>query len=161
MNIKIIFKVLVFSFFAYVYYTPARFSHFPWSPDVAFGHNIMPYFATFMALMAAHMIVETLAATLEGSGPIPHSYSSEGLAHIRKIGYSSIRVNGVPRFKATVFFNGKEREFDGLEEELQFRFKIGDKLVIRYHPDNDEKARVDLEASIKRLDSDSEEASAG
>jgi hypothetical protein len=74
--------------------------------------------------------------------------TSQMRGFVRNIGYSDTRVNNSPRFKALVFYSGIEKEFDLLPEAFQFNFEIGDEVVIRHHPDDEENSMLDFDLSL-------------
>ena len=67
---------------------------------------------------------------------------------ISNIGYSTIRINNMPRYKVTVRYSGIEKSFEPIDPDIQFALSIGDKAVLFLNPKKVEDAYFDVKKSI-------------
>ncbi len=87
---------------------------------------------------------------LKASGNLKSSkHSSSTIGVINELGYSTIRVNRMPRFKASISYLGIEKSFEPLPANTHLSLSSGDKAVIKYNPNKPEDSYFDLEESIK------------
>mgnify|MGYP000075082027 CR=1 FL=1 len=86
----------------------------------------------------------------KASGNLKSSkHSSSTIGIISELGYSTIRVNKRPRFKASVNYLGIEKIFEPLPEDTHLTLSKGDKVVIKYNPDDPIDSYFDLKESIE------------
>ena len=76
-------------------------------------------------------------------------HTDQVIGIVTKIGYSSVRINNMPRLKVTVRIRGIERDFEPLDPDLQFSIKIGSKAVVYANPDDIKNAFFDTDQTIK------------
>lgn len=87
---------------------------------------------------------------LKASGNLKSSkHTSSTVGIIKELGYSTIRINNMPRFKASVKYLGIEKTFEPLDPNTHLSLSTGDQAIIKYDPNKLENAYFDLEASIK------------
>jgi hypothetical protein len=140
---------LVFYFGALtpVLFNLESFKGFPWNADTSLESNLEPY----LMLVISFFVFRQMRMVLEPMVKADSHYAectSQMRGFVRNIGYSDTRVNNSPRFKALVFYSGIEKEFDLLPEAFQFNFEIGDEVVIRHHPDDEENSMLDFDLSL-------------
>jgi hypothetical protein len=125
------------------------FQGFPWDSARSFDSNVEPYISIAVSLFMLRVIksvMEPLAK--QESGDKSHTEIKRGF--VRNISYSSTRINNSPRFKALVFYSGIEKEFDLLPEAFQFNFNIGDEVVVRHHPEDENNSTLDFDLSLAK-----------
>jgi len=77
------------------------------------------------------------------------SHTSQAVGIIHDLNYSTIRINNMPRFKATVKYMGIEKVFEPLDPNTHLSLSVGDKAVIMYNPSNVNDSHFDFKASVK------------
>ena len=76
-------------------------------------------------------------------------HNKEMIGLISNIGYSTIRINNMPRYKVTVRYSGLERVFEPIDPDIQFSLSIGDKAIVHVNPLKIENTHFDLKGSIR------------
>lgn len=86
---------------------------------------------------------------LKASGNSKSSkHSTQMIGTISNIGYSTIRINNMPRYKVTVRYSGIEKSFEPIDPDIQFSLSIGDKAVVFINPEKPEDGYFDVKKSI-------------
>lgn len=87
---------------------------------------------------------------LKASGNMKNSkHSKEMIGIISNIGYSTIRINNMPRYKVTVRYSGLEKAFEPIDPDIQFSLSIGDKAIVYVNPEKIQDAYFDVKKSIQ------------
>ena len=76
-------------------------------------------------------------------------HSKEMIGIISNIGYSTIRINNMPRYKVTVRYSGLEKIFEPIDPDIQFSLTIGDKAIVYVNPEKIQDAYFDIKKSIQ------------
>lgn len=126
---------------------PHSIAQLPWDSKLSFLKNITPYMVVLIVTAICYSTLSTLFAAT-GSLEDTSKNTETSIGRILNIEYSSLRINNSPRFKLTVEYNGIINTFDYLDESVQFHFKIGDEIIIKYNPKDINQANIDLNASI-------------
>lgn len=125
------------------------FNSFPWDDAYSTQSNLEPYLMVVISIFVFYQMRAVLEPMVKAEGGFP-DLTEEARGFVRKIEYSSTRVNNSPRFKALVFYSGIEKEFDLLPEAFQFNFNIGDEVVIRHHPEDESSSTLDFDLSLAK-----------
>ena len=87
---------------------------------------------------------------LKASGNMKNSkHSKEMIGIISNIGYSTIRINNMPRYKVTIRYSGLEKAFEPIAPDIQFSLSIGDKAIVYVNPEKIQDAYFDVKKSIQ------------
>lgn len=76
-------------------------------------------------------------------------HSTRMIGTITNIGYSTIRINNMPRYKVTIRYSGFEKAFEPIDPDIQFSLDIGDKAVVYVNPEKFDDAHFNVSESIK------------
>ena len=87
---------------------------------------------------------------LKASGNMKSSkHNMKMIGLISNIGYSTIRINNMPRYKVTVRYSGLEKVFEPIDPDIQFSLSIGDKAIVYVNPEKIQDAYFDIKKSIQ------------
>ena len=70
-------------------------------------------------------------------------YSTEAIGHVSDISLSSTRENGRNTVILSATYDNHEITFSGINPELQFKYKVGDDIKIRVHPNDPQRFVLD------------------
>lgn len=143
----IIISIIVFILIITAIKNPHSIYQLPWDSRLDFLKNITPYTVILLVTFGCYSILSTLFAATGGLEDTSKN-TGTSIGRILNIEYSSLRINNSPRFKLTVEYNGIINTFDYLDESVQFHFKIGDEVIVKYNPEDTNQANIDLDASI-------------
>jgi hypothetical protein len=125
------------------------FKSLPWNSSLSLSHNIEPYVRVLISV-GVFMQMRSVLTPLLKSGGDNLELTANARGFVRNIEYSATRINNSPRFKALVFYSGIEKEFDLLPEAFQFNFNVGDEVVVRHHPDDENNSTLDFDLSLAK-----------
>jgi hypothetical protein len=138
-----------FGAFSPILFNLDSFSGVPWDAAKSTQSNLEPYLMVVISVFVFYQMKTVLEPMVKADAGFPE-LTDEVRGFVRKIEYSSTRVNNSPRFKALVFYSGIEKEFDLLPEAFQFNFKVGDEVVIRHHPEDENNSTLDFYLSLEK-----------
>jgi hypothetical protein len=125
------------------------FQGFPWDQSRSFDSNIEPYISICVSIFMLVVIRSVMEPLAKNEGGYKDC-TEKARGFIRDISHSPTRINNSPRFKALVFYSGIEKEFDLLPEAFQFNFEVGDEVVIRHHPEDENNSTLDFNLSLAK-----------
>jgi hypothetical protein len=70
-------------------------------------------------------------------------FTSEGIAIVSDLSLSSTRENGRNTVILSAKYNDHELSFSGVNPDFQFKYKVGDEIKIRVHPEDSQRFVLD------------------